>query len=94
MAIDPVLALDEQWAQSMEDDLTYEQMGRWAANDGPGVKSDMVNDIMRYEAGEMSQAEEVAFFQVLVTSGLAWSLQGSYGRTATDFINAGLVKRP
>ena len=55
-------------------------------------KSDVVGKIMDYEAGEMSEEEEViSFFQELVDSGLAWSLQGSYGRMAARLIDAGLV---
>lgn len=51
-----------------------------------------VDDIIRYEDGDMSQAEEIAMFQKLVRSGLAWSLQGSYGRTARAMIDAGLIE--
>lgn len=47
--------------------------------------------IMLYEAGECDQDEIVAGFQALVDSGLAWQLQGHYGRTATQLIEAGLV---
>lgn len=46
---------------------------------------------MLYEAGECDQDEIVAGFQALVDSGLAWQLQGHYGRTATQLIEAGLV---
>lgn len=51
-----------------------------------------VDDIMRYEDGDMSQQEEIAMFQKLVRSGLAWSIQGSYGRTARAMIDAGLIE--
>ena len=50
-----------------------------------------VDDIIRYENGEMSFDEVVAMFQKLVNSGLAWRLQGSYGRTARDLIADGWV---
>lgn len=52
---------------------------------------DLVDRLMAYEAGEMDRDEIIAFFQELVDTGLAWSLQGSYGRTAREFIEAGLV---
>jgi hypothetical protein len=53
----------------------------------------MVDKIIAYESGEMSEDEVIAFFQELVDSGLAWQLQGSYGRTAMALIEAGLVTR-
>lgn len=51
------------------------------------------NDLMRYEDGDMTQREEIALFQKLVRSGMAWTLQGSYGRTARAMIDAGLIER-
>lgn len=53
-----------------------------------------VGDIMRYESGEMDDDETVELFQRLVNSGLAWKLQGHYGRTAAALIDAGLVTLP
>ncbi len=53
----------------------------------------LVDKIMAYEGGEMTEDEMVAFFQELVDSGLAWNLQGHYGRTAAALIDAGLVTR-
>ena len=51
----------------------------------------MLDTMIAYENGELDEDATVAFFQSLVDSGLAWSLQGSYGRTATGLIRAGLV---
>lgn len=51
----------------------------------------MVDQIIRYEEGEMTHEEVVTFFQGLVNTGLAWSLQGHYGRTAMALIEEGLV---
>ena len=51
----------------------------------------MVEDILRYESGEMTGEEALAFFQYLVDTGLAWQLQGSYGRTAAQLIEDGLL---
>ena len=54
---------------------------------------DLVGAVMAYEAGEMERDEVIAFFQHLVDTGLAWQLQGSYGRAAMNLIEAGLVTR-
>lgn len=53
---------------------------------------DTVGAIMRYEGGEMEEEETIEFFQHLVNTGLAWQLQGSYGRMASRLIEAGLVQ--
>ena len=52
-----------------------------------------VDDIIAYEQGELDEEATIDLFQRLVNSGLAWSLQGHYGRTAMALIEAGLVQR-
>lgn len=52
---------------------------------------DLVTAISRYEEGELGEEEMLELFQHLVDTGLAWSLQGSYGREAARLIDAGLV---
>lgn len=47
--------------------------------------------LMRYEEGEVTEDEMLEGFQYLVNSGLAWQLQGSYGREAQRLINQGLI---
>ena len=54
---------------------------------------DLTGQIMDYEAGEMSQEEVLDLFQTLINSGLCWSLQGSYGRTASHLIELGLCSQ-
>lgn len=51
-----------------------------------------VDDIIRYEQGEMTQEETIKFFQGLIDSGMAWRLQGHYGRCATALIKDGYCK--
>ncbi len=56
------------------------------------LSTDLAVRLTQYETGEASYDEEVDLFQELVDSGLAWSLQGSYGRHAARLIDAGLVE--
>lgn len=56
--------------------------------------SDVVDRIMRYEAGEMSEEETIVFFQELVDSGMVNKLQGSYQRTAAALAAAGHIRKP
>lgn len=53
---------------------------------------DSVTAIILYEQGELSEDETIELFQHLVNTGLAWQLQGHYGRTATALIAAGYVE--
>jgi hypothetical protein len=54
----------------------------------------MLEDIIRYEQGGMDTEEAIGFFQGLIDSGLAWRLQGHYGRTAKDLIENGFCHTP
>jgi len=54
----------------------------------------IVGDTIKYEAGELDHAETVEFFQTLIDTGMAWKLQGSYGREAQRLINAGELTPP
>ncbi len=50
----------------------------------------LVDRVMDFECGELSQEETIKLFQELIDSGMVWSLQGCYGRTASSLIKAGL----
>ena len=51
--------------------------------------SDQVSKIIAYESNELSEDETIELFQDLINSGLAWQLQGHYGRTAQALIEQG-----
>lgn len=54
---------------------------------------ELANTIFAYEAGELNDDETVELFQKLIDNGMAWTLQGSYGRMAMRLIEEGLCKR-
>jgi hypothetical protein len=49
-----------------------------------------VEQIIQHENGELDEADEVKMFQDAINSGMAWKMQGSYGRQAMSMIEAGL----
>ena len=51
----------------------------------------MVDQIIAYEAGELKGNEVIKLFSKLIKNGMAWSLQGSYGRMAESLINRGYL---
>ena len=55
---------------------------------------DLVEKIQKYEEGNMPSKEMIIFFQELVNSGLAWNLQGHYGRMAELLIAHGDIEPP
>lgn len=52
-----------------------------------------VDQIVDYENGELSEDETIDLFAELVRTGLAWTLQGHYGRIANAMISQGLIDR-
>jgi hypothetical protein len=55
---------------------------------------DEVGAIMAYEQGDLDEEGTIELFQRLVDSGLAFRLQGHYGRTAMALIKGGYISQP
>ncbi len=53
----------------------------------------IINELMEWENGSMTEEEEIKLFQKLIDNGMAWTLQGMYGRQAMRLIEAGLCHR-
>jgi len=49
----------------------------------------MVDKIIAYEMGELDANGTLELFSELVKTGMAWTLQGSYGRAAMGMIQRG-----
>lgn len=58
------------------------------------TKETFIDNLIAYESGDLDDDNTIAFFQHLVDTGMAWSLQGHYGRMAEALIDAGYVSRP
>jgi hypothetical protein len=54
---------------------------------------ELINGILAYEEGGLEHDEIVELFQQLIDSGVAWTLQGFYGRTAMALIESGECHR-
>lgn len=55
---------------------------------------DTLSFIMDYEAGVLETDSIIEGFQHLIDTGMAWTLQGSYGRTAARLIEENLCTPP
>lgn len=55
------------------------------------MTNETMGQIMDYEAGTLSPESTLKLFSSLIGSGLAWQLQGHYGRMARDLIGAGFI---
>lgn len=52
---------------------------------------DFTSKIIAFEEGTLEYEDELELFQYLVDTGMAWTLQGMYGRHAVALINEGLI---
>lgn len=55
------------------------------------TKDEVVTHIMDFEGGTLSLSDTLKLFADLIRTGLAWQLQGSYGRQATHLIENGFI---
>jgi hypothetical protein len=54
----------------------------------------LFEQIIDYENGELDDEAVIELFQELIDTGMAWNLQGSYGRMAADLIDSGHCSPP
>jgi hypothetical protein len=54
----------------------------------------LVDQLIAYEEGQLTEDEQIALFQHLVETGTCWHLEGHYHRVAATLIEAGLIKPP
>lgn len=52
-----------------------------------------IDKIIAYENGELDWDEVLVLFAELIKNGMAWILQGHYGRTATILLDLGHIDR-
>jgi hypothetical protein len=56
-------------------------------------KKGLVSLIIAYESGELGAEDTLRLFSRLIKSGLAWQLQGHYGRVAASLIEQGIINK-
>jgi hypothetical protein len=52
---------------------------------------DYIDFIIAYESGDLTGKQLIEFFSKLVKDGMAYTLQGHYGRMATTLIENGIL---
>ncbi len=56
-------------------------------------QKERVNFIITYECGELNEGDTLKLFSHLIKNGLAWKLQGHYGRTAKYLIDNNIINK-
>ena len=51
----------------------------------------ITDKIIDFECGLLDDTGVLELFAELIKNGMAWTLQGSYGRTASSLIDAGYI---
>jgi hypothetical protein len=54
----------------------------------------LVDQLIAYEEGQITEDQEIALFQHLIETGTCWHLEGHYHRMGATLIEAGLIKLP
>jgi hypothetical protein len=54
---------------------------------------DVTGNIIAYEEGKLDNEDILTLFVHLLNSGLAWKLQGHYGRAAKGLVESGYIVR-
>jgi hypothetical protein len=54
----------------------------------------LVEQLIAYEEGRITEDEEIALFQRLIDTGTCWHLDGHYHRVGATLIEAGLITPP
>lgn len=57
---------------------------------GTAVVDSDIDAMIAWEEGDLSDEDTITLFQRLIDSGLAWKLQGAYGRQAQVLLEAGV----
>jgi len=56
-------------------------------------QTELVSQMLAFESGKMNAEQLATFFQELIDTGMAWKLQGIYGRMASHLLELGYVKQ-
>jgi hypothetical protein len=54
----------------------------------------LVDQLIAYEEGQITEDEEIALFQHLIDTGTCWHLSGHYQCVGATLIEAGVIKPP